>query len=146
MIYEMRNNLRALGVPIHGPSVLLGDNQSVVTNTTLPSSTLKKKHNSIAYHKVREGIAAGIFGFAHISGKINAADILTKPVDTVTHRTLTQPLLFRKPQPSNQGEYQNGMLRHHIEVDRMKGSHQIQTLEGAKASIDKIKSSNQNGS
>ena len=88
MLYEMRNNLRALGVPIKVPSIMLGDNQSVVTNTTLPASTLKKKHNSIAYHKVREGIAAGIYGFAHISGKANAADLLTKPV-TRLHTGLT---------------------------------------------------------
>jgi hypothetical protein len=33
---------------------------SVVMNTTRPESTLKKKHNAIAYHRVREAVAAGI--------------------------------------------------------------------------------------
>ena len=54
MIIELRYGLHALGMPILVPSYLFGDNQSVITNTTLPSSSLKKKHNAIAYHKVRE--------------------------------------------------------------------------------------------
>ena len=36
---------------------------AVVTNITLPSSSLKKKHNAIPYHQVREAITAGILGF-----------------------------------------------------------------------------------
>ena len=50
MIQELRYTLRSLGVPIRGPSLLFGDNKSVVVNTTLPSSSLKKKHNAIAFH------------------------------------------------------------------------------------------------
>jgi hypothetical protein len=38
--------------------VMLGDNMSVVLNTTVPSSVLKKKHNAIAYHRVREAICS----------------------------------------------------------------------------------------
>ena len=56
MVWELRYTLRSIGVPVEGPLYLLGDNKSVVTNTTLPSSTLKKKHNAIAYHKVRESV------------------------------------------------------------------------------------------
>ena len=33
-----------LGVEIDGPVDLYGDNQSVIANTTIPSSALKKKH------------------------------------------------------------------------------------------------------
>jgi hypothetical protein len=50
---EMRYKLRMLGVPIEGSSILYGDNNSMILNTTVPSSMLKKKHNSIAYHRVR---------------------------------------------------------------------------------------------
>ena len=39
---ELRYTLRMLGVPIDGPTLLLGDNMSVVLNTTVPSSVLKK--------------------------------------------------------------------------------------------------------
>jgi hypothetical protein len=38
-------------------SYIIGDNQSVLANTTEPDSTLKKKSQSIAYHVVREGVA-----------------------------------------------------------------------------------------
>ena len=80
MIIEYRYRLRMMGVTIEGPSVLLVDNEAVVKNTTLPSSTLKKKHNAIAYHKVREAVAAGIVRVAHIRSICNFADILTKPL------------------------------------------------------------------
>jgi hypothetical protein len=42
------------GVPIEGPTNVYCDNEAVVSNTTRPESTLKKKHNAIAYHRVRE--------------------------------------------------------------------------------------------
>ena len=73
-----------LGVKVEKQSLLLGDNMSVVFNTTLPSSQLKKKHNACAYHRVREAIAAGIVRFAHIDSKDNIADIMTKSVDKAT--------------------------------------------------------------
>ena len=51
IIIEFRYKLRMIGIPMSGPSVLLWDNQGVVLNTRLPSSSLKKKHNAIAYHR-----------------------------------------------------------------------------------------------
>ena len=41
-----------LGIPIDGSASVFCDNMSVVMNTTRPESTLKKKHNAIAYHRV----------------------------------------------------------------------------------------------
>jgi len=49
-IIEFRYKLRMLGVPINEPAMMLGNNMSIVLNTTLPSSMLKKKNNAIAYH------------------------------------------------------------------------------------------------
>jgi hypothetical protein len=49
---------------LDGPELMLGDNMSLILNTTVPSSVLKKEHNAIAYHRVREGIAARIMRFA----------------------------------------------------------------------------------
>ena len=40
---EIRYILHMLGVEIDGSILMLGDNKSVVINTTIPSSTLKKK-------------------------------------------------------------------------------------------------------
>ena len=41
-ILELRYTLRMLGVPVEDTSVLLGDNTSVIVNTTMPSSMLKR--------------------------------------------------------------------------------------------------------
>ena len=48
------------GIPLDGPARLFCNNEAVMKNTTNPESTLKKKHNSIAYHRVREAVAAGV--------------------------------------------------------------------------------------
>ena len=58
-ICGLRYKLRMMGIPFSDPCFVYGNNKSVLYNTTLPESTLKKKSNSIAYHDVREGIATG---------------------------------------------------------------------------------------
>jgi hypothetical protein len=50
LILEIRHMLRSLGVALDGPALMLGDDMSVVLNTTVPSSVLKTKQNSIACH------------------------------------------------------------------------------------------------
>ena len=86
-----------LCIPVEQTSLLLGDNMSVVLNTTIPSSILKKKHNAIAYHRVREAVAAKIIHFGHIKSEENLADILTKSVNKTTFYNLTKKCLFRNP-------------------------------------------------
>ena len=76
-IIEMRYMLRMLGVPLDGPSYMFGDNLSVINSSSIPDDTLKKKHNALNYHRVREAIAADILKFIHISSDQNPADILT---------------------------------------------------------------------
>jgi hypothetical protein len=41
---------------------------------------LKKKHNAIAYHLVREAVAARIMKFAYIKSEENVSDVLMKPL------------------------------------------------------------------
>ena len=60
LLIAWRYNLRMLGVELEESSFLVGDNMSVVVNTTIPSSILKKKNQSCNYHKVRECIAAAL--------------------------------------------------------------------------------------
>ena len=69
-----------MGIPVEGPVYIEGDNQSVLANTTIPDSTLKKKSQSIAYHFVREGVARGEWRTTYINTHLNKADLLTKPL------------------------------------------------------------------
>ena len=39
---------------------------------------MTKKHNSIAYHRVRESVASDAIRIAHEKGKYNLSDVLTK--------------------------------------------------------------------
>ena len=110
MIMEFRYKLRMMGVTVEGPSVLLVDNEAVVKNTTLPSSTLKKKHNAIAYHRVREAVAAGIIKVAHVRSQMNMADILTKPLSPQSYYMILRWILFKRDSSDNQGELQQGQL------------------------------------
>jgi hypothetical protein len=48
------------GVLIEGPTNVYCDNKLVVTNASVPTSVLNKRHNAICYHRVREAQAAGI--------------------------------------------------------------------------------------
>ena len=65
-IIDLRHTLRYLGVPIKTKSYLFGDNRSVVTSSTLPHSTLGKRHNILAYHQGREAIASKIIAYHRI--------------------------------------------------------------------------------
>jgi len=96
MVMEYRNALRSLGVHVEGPATMLGDNNAVVLNTTLPSSQLKKKHQAVSYHRIREAIACGIVEFHHIPSWANYADVMTKPVPARTFQAMVKPILFRQ--------------------------------------------------
>jgi hypothetical protein len=77
-VEALRTKLRQFGVPLDGPCNTFVDNNSVITKSTTPESTLTKKHNSIAYHKVRESVAMGVQRICFEKGCDNQADGLTK--------------------------------------------------------------------
>ena len=97
-VTEVRHQLRMMGVPLDGPALVLGDNKSVILNTSTPSSVLKKKHCSINFHKVREAMSARILRFSFVRSHENLSDVLTKPLGNVAFHRLVRPLLFRSPQ------------------------------------------------
>ena len=78
LLEALRYKLRMMGVPLDGPAMVKVDNMSVVKNTSVPESMLKKKSNSIAYHYVREKCAADIARVGYEPTDTNLADMLTK--------------------------------------------------------------------
>lgn len=54
LIVALRLKLKSIGVPLLGAANIYCDNAGVVKNTSVPESTLSKKHNAINYHIVRE--------------------------------------------------------------------------------------------
>ena len=65
------------GVPNDGPADIFFDNQSVVTNVSIPSSVLNKKHDYICYHRVQEAHTAGMIRVGWILGEYNKVDVGT---------------------------------------------------------------------
>ena len=65
-------------------------------NTTRPESTLKKKHNAIAYHRVCKAVAAGIIHITKVPIETNLADMLTKPLPGPRLRELCQKFYIDK--------------------------------------------------
>jgi hypothetical protein len=76
----LRYKLRMMGMTVDEPTFVFGDNQLVLTNTTAPASTLKKKSNAIAYHFVQEGCAHNEWHTAYVNTNNNVTDLLTKPL------------------------------------------------------------------
>jgi hypothetical protein len=85
--YEM------MGFALDGPVRIFGDNQSVILNTTVPSSQLKKKIHACAYHRIREMISCRAIRFMHCQSIFNAADVMTKPLGSILHRSIVNPIL-----------------------------------------------------
>ena len=78
MIESLFYKLRMFGVPIEGECRVLGDNEGVVKAGSNPDARLSKKHNSIAYHRIRECVASGLILIYYEKGESNLADLLTK--------------------------------------------------------------------
>ena len=66
------------GMPLDGSTKVFCDNQGVVKNTSLPESTLSKKHNAVNYHAVCEAVAMGIIKVGKEDSHTNLADFLMK--------------------------------------------------------------------
>ncbi|KAL7574020.1 hypothetical protein ACA910_015600 [Epithemia clementina (nom. ined.)] len=93
-IEALRYKLRMFGIPIDGPCTVYGDNQSVITNASIPNSMLNKKHNSICYHRVRQAVAAQMIDVVKIDTRFNLADLLTKPLTADRREHLLQRILY----------------------------------------------------
>ena len=108
---EMRYyKLRMLGVPIDGAVTMYGDNMSVIQSTSVPSSVLKKKHNAIACHRLREGVASGIINLIHVRSELNLSDALTKGLGPVVYERLVEPS-FTRTDPAGDSTSKGGVAQ-----------------------------------
>ena len=93
LIEGLRYKLQMFGVPLSGPARIFCNNKLVVINSSHPDSALKKKHCSIAYHKVREAIAAHKQLVYYEKTETNLADLLTKPLHHLKQLPLIDAIL-----------------------------------------------------
>ena len=79
-IEALRYKLQMFGIPIERPTNVFCDNEAVFKNTSIPDSTLKKKHTSICYLRAREAVAACTMRVAKEGTAANLANFFMKPL------------------------------------------------------------------
>jgi hypothetical protein len=82
-IVHFRNLLVEMGLPQDKPTVLHVDNTGAVELSRDRKSCHRSRHVDRRYFKVRELYFAGHLRVEHIDTKLNVADILTKPLDSL---------------------------------------------------------------
>ena len=82
------------GIPLEGPTNIFCDNELVYFNASYGSSTIKKKHKSIAYHKTRKCVASGVMLIFKEDGETNLADILTKVLGNVNRVFMRSRIMY----------------------------------------------------
>jgi len=94
LIVSLRYKLRMMGIPVLTPCWTFCDNETMIKNSTIPISVLKKKHNAITYHRVREAVASDILRIAYINSADNLADMFTKPLSREKIHTFCEQILY----------------------------------------------------
>ena len=94
MIISLRYKLRMLGIPVPDHANVFCDNESVYKNTSFAESTLKKKHNSICFHRVRECVAAGTLVVHKVGTSYNLSDILTKSLPAQERVNIRKHIMY----------------------------------------------------
>ena len=66
-----------MGIPVDNPCFIYGDNQSVLWNTTVTESILKKKCISVLYHFSIEVVSCDEWRTTYVNTRENPSDIVT---------------------------------------------------------------------
>ena len=67
----LRYKLAMMGIRCDECCYIFGDNQSMLVNSSMPDSMLRKKSNSVAYHFVREGTARDEWRCTYVKSEHN---------------------------------------------------------------------------
>ena len=96
LVEGLRYKLRMMGVPLEGRCHIKADNMSVIHNCSSPTSQLKKKSNSIAFHYVRERCAGPkpVCAISYVNTQENLADMLTKSQPGPVRERLAERVLY----------------------------------------------------
>ena len=78
LIVALRYKHRMFGVPIDSARNIFCNNKAVTKTCSDPTSTLKKKHHSIAYHRNRQAVAAGTYSITKEDTETNLSHLFTK--------------------------------------------------------------------
>lgn len=74
-----------MGIPLNGPANAVSDNETMVKNSTIPSS---------CYHFVRESFTTQTICIANIPSGQNLADMLTKSLGATKLHNFCQKILY----------------------------------------------------
>jgi hypothetical protein len=96
-VISLRYMLRSMGVPLDGPTALIGDNLGSLMTAANPGADCKKRHVSIAWHYLRECQVMGALVLKKIDTKRNPSDTNTKALDKGTFLSFCD-FLFAKCQ------------------------------------------------
>ena len=88
LIEALQYKVRMFRVRIDGPTNIFFDNRSVTKNCSDPTSMLKNKHHSIAYHTTREVVAAGTCCITKEYTDTNLSYLLTKLLSQIRRKDL----------------------------------------------------------
>lgn len=88
----LRNLLQELGYPQKDPTPLYCDNNGTVDFTHDPHGHTRMKHIDIRAHFIRNQVNKGLIDVIRISGKENPADVFTKPLARIMHKSALEML------------------------------------------------------
>ena len=75
-----RYKIRMFDIPFEDPTFVHGNNNYIISSTSVPALTLKNNSNSIAFHLILEGCACDEWRTTYVNTHENLADLLTNPL------------------------------------------------------------------
>ena len=76
--YGLCYKLQMMWIACEEPEFAYGDNLSVLSNTTVTVSAVKKKMSSVSYHFIREGCALDKWRIVCVNTHLNCVDLPIK--------------------------------------------------------------------
>ena len=97
----LRYKLRMMGINVSNPTLIYGDNQSLMWNTKVPESALKKKSAVMTYKFCREVVARNKWGTNYCKMSENPGDAMAKTGIQVHKRKIRMLLYDIYPQEND---------------------------------------------